>query len=167
MSQKKPTTSNVIDDTEVQGPDIDSENLIENLNRNSQSLITTESNNLNDIASETTQKDYFQSNNIENEIFDDSNFDEESEMKDSECLRKNKNSLIFGDISGDETEDEMTPADKAAIDDSFKRDDFNYRKLCNRLQLDDDTALLESFQKYLPSLREKSDEPAKKKRKTN
>ena len=96
-----------------------------------------------------------------------SNSDEESEIDDGESLRKNKNSFIFGDISGDETEDEMTPADRAAIDDSFKKDDFNYRKLCNQIQLDDDTALLGSFRKYLPSLREKSDEPAKKKRKKN
>ena len=121
---------------------------------------------MNDIVTENAQNDYLQSDKIENEIFDDSNFDEESEIEDSECLRKNKNSLIFGDISGDETEDEMTPADKAAIDDSFKKDDFNYRNLCNQIQLDDDTALLKSFQKYLPSLRKKSDEPAKKKRKT-
>ena len=109
MSKKKTTKSNVTDDTEIPGSDLDSENLIENLNQNSQSFATTKSNNLSDIETENSKtNDNFQSDKIVNDIFDHSNSDEESEIEDGESLRKNKNSLIFGDISGDETEDEMT-----------------------------------------------------------
>ena len=96
--------------------------------------------------------------------FNESDCDENS-FDDSECLRKNKNSLIFGISSGEESADEMTPADKAAIDDSMNTDDFNYRKFRNQVQLEDDNALIESLKHCLPALQKKKNQPPRKRRK--
>ena len=90
---------------------------------------------------------------------------DENSFDDSECLRKNKNSLIFGISSGEESADEMTPADKAAIDDSMQTDDFNYRKFRNQVQLEDDNALIESLKHCLPALQKKKNQPPRKRRK--
>lgn len=96
----------------------------------------------------------------------DTNIDEESEIEDSECLRKNKNSLVFCDSSGDEGEDVMNSDDEAAIDDSIiENSNQSYLEMQNKIQMNDDVALIQSFKRYLPSLRKKSIEPAKKKRK--
>lgn len=133
-------------------------------------FISAESSNLsldkfykNENQIEFDKKLEIESNKDSNDILSD--HDGSENEPDGECLRQNKNSFVFGDSDENESDDEMTPADQAAIDDhSIKNDNFNYRKLHNQIALADDANLIESFRFSMPALRRKNQEPEKKRR---
>ena len=86
-------------------------------------------------------------------------------------LRQNKNSFIFGNSSGDESEDQENTDDEAMIDNSsFGTNSLNHAALRNEIQGQDDDDLIENFKTCLPACRrrtktKKSNQPARKKRK--
>ena len=131
-------------------------------------LSETDNNLIKDRAKTESQIEFdkkleIESNKDSNDILSD--YDGSENEPDGECLRQNKNSFVFGDSDENESDDEMTPADQAAIDDhSIKNDNFNYRKLHNQIALADDANLIESFRFSMPALRRKNQEPEKKRR---
>ena len=85
-----------------------------------------------------------------------------SEPENSECLKRKKNSLVFGDSSDDEEPEIFNSDDESAIDDSNQKN-FNYRKLQNQILKNDETALFSNLGLCLPSVRNLVSRPRRKK----